>query len=363
MKKIYLAVTVIITASVFFSCSQDTMTITESETVTPPPAITVPETSPVGGTTTQAPAAPPVILGHPGMTLPTGPVKVYSVQTDLVPSRLAYMPGEEVNMQLVLTNASQGDVEPVVVSSLPPEVNIYPVGSSPAPGPGLPMQSMQSIPTVKTFPGGSGEATLATGEKLTYDLTWDQKDAYGNQVPPGWYYYRYTCWFRPESSAQPSGSGGNGRAFLIQYPQGAMKGTIEVNQSKTITGLPLITVTGETKTVDVTVTLERVVFDDMGVTFYARMTSPDNPVTGYDGTDWVGHIPMTSQYIVDGVTKEARAPSSQFTDSGVEFRWGASADDPNYLDPVPSDAKQLTFVIPEIGHGWPGPWEFEIPLD
>jgi hypothetical protein len=357
MKTISLAVMLVISLSLLFSCSQET----------PPPAFTVPETSLVGGTATQAPAAPPVVLGHPGMTLPAGPIKVYSVQTSLTPSRLVYMPGEEVDMELVLTNASQGDVEPVVVSSIPPAVSLYPVGSAPAPGPGLPpglpMLSSQTIQTVKTFPGGSEEATLATGDKLTYNLTWNQKDTDGNQVPPGWYYYEYTCWFRPKSSAQPSGSGGNGRAFLVQYQQGAMKRTIEVDQSKTVTGLPLTTVTGETKTFDVTITLEQVVLDDMGATFYAKMTSPDNPVSGYDGTNWVGHTPMTSQYIVDGVTREARAPSVQFTDNGVEFRWGASADDPNYLDPVPSDAKQLTFIIPEIGHNWPGPWEFDIPLD
>jgi hypothetical protein len=38
-------------------------------------------------------------------------------------------------------------------------------------------------------------------------------------------------------------------------------------------------------------------------------------------------------------------------------------DDDNYLDPVPADAKELTFVIPEIRPNWPGPWEFGIPLE
>jgi hypothetical protein len=141
-----------------------------------------------------------------------------------------------------------------------------------------------------------------------------------------------------------------------------MKRTIEVDQSKSVTGLPM-TVDGETKTVDVTITLEWVELNEMGVTFYAKMTSPENPIASYDGPEWAGHIPLASQYLVDGVTREARAPSTQFTESGVEFRWGASADDPNYLDPVPSDVKLLTFVIPEIGQDWPGPWEFEIPLD
>lgn len=57
------------------------------------------------------------------------------------------------------------------------------------------------------------------------------------------------------------------------------------------------------------------------------------------------------------------APSAQFLDSGVEFRWGASTDDPNYLDPVPADAKELTFVIPAIGLDWKVPWEFKVKLN
>jgi hypothetical protein len=66
--------------------------------------------------------------------------------------------------------------------------------------------------------------------------------------------------------------------------------------------------------------------------------------------------------VIDGVVKDARAPSSKFSDSGIELRWGASPDDPNYLDPVPVDAKELTFIIPEIRPDWVGPWEFRVQL-
>jgi hypothetical protein len=354
MEKVSLAIMVVISLSLLFSCSRGT----------PPMATTLPETSPANELTANVPLVPPVALGTPGFVAPSGPVSVYSVKIDLVPSKQVYMPGEEVDMELVLTNASQGEAEPVIVSPAPPAVSLYPPGSAPGPAmpPGLTPPGTGPGQTVKAFPAGSGETTLAMGEKLTYHLTWDQKDGNGNQVPPGWYYYNYTCWFRPESSTEPSGSGGSNRAFLIQYPQGAMQKTIEVNESRTVSGVSLM-IGGETKPVDVTITLERVVLDQNGATFYAMMRAPGNPVSADDTSLWVSSVPMSAQYVVDDVTREARAPSVNFLDSRVEMRWGASADDPNYLDPVPSDANKMTFIIPTIGQGQAGPLEFEIPLD
>ncbi len=313
-----------------------------------------------------APTPPPDRAELPGLTPPTGRENVYSVQIELVPSKLVYMPEEQIQMELVLTNASQGEVEPVIVSQLPPIVNLTKAGvfTGPAVPPGLILpdtESGESAP-VKTFPAGTGEETLAKGEGITYSLTWNQKDRDGNQVSPGWYYYESSYNYHPESSEDSTTSGVRKRAFLIQYPQGAMVKTIEVNQSETITGLPL-TVNDETKLVDVVINLQHVELNEMGATFYATMTSPNNSVSSYNNPEWLGHVPLSAQYVIDGAVKEARAPSSQFLDSGIEFRWGASPDDDNYLDPLPADAKQLTFVIPKIRPDWEGPWEFRVPLE
>jgi len=314
-----------------------------------------------------APTPPPDRVGISGAVPPTGRENVYSVQIDLVPSKLVYMPGEQVQMELVLANASQGEVDPVILSQLPPIVNLTKAGvfSGPAMPPGLALpgtESGESTP-VKTFSAGIGEVTLTKGDETTYSLTWDQKNENGNQVSPGWYYYESNYSYRPESSENSVGSGVRKRAFLIQYPQGAMVKTVELNQSRTVTNLPITTLNGETKLIDVVITLEQVELNEMGATFYAKMTSPNNPVSGYNNPEWMGQVPLSAQYIVDGMVKEARAPNSQFLDSGIEFRWGASPDDDNYLDPVSVDAKQLTLVIPEIRPDWEGPWEFEIPLD
>ncbi len=342
---------------VFVSCAEEKASpLPETSTANEAPPVVVP-----------APTPPPDRAGISGAIPPTGRENVYSVQIDLVPSKLVYMPGEQVQMELVFTNASQGEVEPVILSQLPPIVNLTKAGvfSGPAVPPGLALpdtESGESTP-VKTFPAGTGKETLAKGDEITYSLTWDQKDKDDNQVSPGWYYYESSYNYRPESSEDGTTSGVRKRAFLIQYPQGAMQKTIEVNQSNTITGLPITTLNGETKLVDVTITLERVEISEMGATFYATMTSTNNPVSGYNNPEWLGHVPLSAQYVIDGAVKEARAPSSHFLDNGIEFRWGASQDDDNYLDPVPVDAKEITFVIPEIRPDWEGPWEFEIQLE
>ncbi len=333
------------------------------ETVPP-----VPDVSPANEAPIIAPMTthPPGGLSGPGGTIIPGRVpergNVYSVEIDLIPSRLVYRQGEEIQMELILTNTSRGEVEPVMVSPLPPEVNLVKsevtsrqlavVQASPGIAPGEP---------VKVFSAGTGEKRLTTGEKVTYSLIWDQRYKDGNQVSPGWYYYESSYSFRKESDAHSFGSGVRDRAFLIQYPQGVMTKTIEVNQSRTVTGLPFTNLNNETKLVDVVITLERIELNEMGATFYAMMTSPDNTVSGYKNPDWMGRIPLTSQYVVDGAVKEARAPNSKFSDNGVTFRWGSSADDDNYLDPVPADARELIFIIPEIGK-WQGPWEFEVPI-
>jgi hypothetical protein len=310
---------------------------------------------------------PTSLPGGPEFTPPSGRGNVYSVQIDLVPSKLVYISGEQVQMELIMANASQGEVEPVIVSPLPPAISLVKSGTSSSrtlpSGIVVPDLEPGGSASVKTFPAGTEERKLAVGERVTYNLTWDQKDEDGKQVSPGWYYYEYRYDFRKDSSGEGVGSGGRDRAFLIQYPQGAMQKSIEVNQSRTLTGVPLLTMEGETKLVDVVITLERVELNEMGVTFYAEMTSPDNPVSGYSNPEWAGHIPMSAQYIVDGAVIEARAPNSKFLDSGIQFRWGASPDDDNYLDPVPADAKELTFVIPEIEPDWEGPWEFKILLE
>lgn len=205
---------------------------------------------------------------------------------------------------------------------------------------------------VESFAPGSGQVKLAQGESVTYTLVWDQRDSGGRQVAPGYY--------NPNIKAKDivingRAAGGIGTAVkvLIQYPQGAMEKTIEVNQSQTANGF--------------TITLERVELTSMATKFYAFVIPPDySPPEGEDAELPPHRIPYLSDlrpvhatYTFDGVTKDARSADLDIRGDGIILAW-AHPFEP--LDPVPADAKELTFTIPRFGD-WEGPWEFKIPLE
>jgi len=255
------------------------------------------------------------------------------------------MPGEEIELELILGNES---IEPVFIGSLPPSLSILVPGAEP-----------ESEKVVYTFPAGTDEVELGVDEKMTYGkLTWDQKDEAGKQVPPGWYFYKIEYTVRKESPPPMDwGAGSQNRAFLIQYPQGAMEKLIELDQSRTVTNLPFETDDG-IESVDVVFTLKHVELSEERSSFFILVTSPNNPLPDYDNHNW-RTIRMDAQYVTDGVVKDARPHNRKFTDDGIEIRCGYSG---SYLDPVPSDAKELKFVITRFGD-WEGPWEFCIPLE
>jgi hypothetical protein len=300
------------------------------------------------------------------MTPPLPPARnnVYSVQSKITSSKQVYMPGEQIKMELTLTNASTGDVEPVYVSPLPPGIKLVTSGltSNLALPPNVdPLEGMTAGAPVKTFPAGTGEAKLAVGENITYELTWDQKTDGGIQAPSGWYFYETEFSIRRESSTKiDSTSGSRTKAFLIQYPQGAMQKTIDLNLTQTLTGLPFTT-ENETRSINLVLTLNQVVLDEKGASFYAVVTSPGATFSRKDQPQWAVGANM-ARFIVDGVMNNARAANMQVSDNKIELRWGAWGNDPNFLDPVPADARSLTFVINRLFE-WEGPWEFEIPLD
>ncbi|MDP2730856.1 MAG: hypothetical protein Q8O55_10300 [Dehalococcoidales bacterium] len=314
-------------------------------------------------TTNPTPSTPDTITvpGLPGQP-PTGRENVYSVEVGLIPSKTVYMPGEQVQMTLTLTNASQGEAEPVIVSPLPPEISLVIPNSRSDDTGNLEAgtreyyERITGSEIVKTLAPGTDERKLVVGEKLSYDLTWDQKDEEGNQVAPGWYFYESIINVRIESSNDSFGTGGRDRAFLIQYPQGAMEKTLELDQSVTASNLPL-DVDGEVKPVDIVFTLKRVELSQERTSFFMVVTSPDDPLSNYERDNWT-NTRTEARYEVDSVIKGLPGGNRQFTDEGIEMRFGYGE---SYLDPIPSDARELTFVITQFGD-WRGTWEFKVPL-
>jgi hypothetical protein len=236
--------------------------------------------------------------------------------------------------------------------------------------PSLPGPDREEEKTVQTFSPGTSTLTIAPGENKSYDLSWDQRIADGKQAAPGWYQLVVVPTASRAPYIEPLDLSSSYSNFLIEYPQGAMQKTIAVNQNQTVSGLHIKSIAPDGSVrydyvVDVTVTLERAELTQQGVAFFASATAQKNfqatpqlagSIPQYD-SPWFAQLPQ-AYYIVDGLLKNARTPGGQFLVDGVKWSWGTER---AHLDPLPADAKELVFRIPQFGD-WQGPWEFLIPL-
>ena len=268
-----------------------------------------------------APTPTPTPAPTPTPPLPGPAPKILEVEA--TPAKTACLPGEDVEIEFEFKNASS---ESITIAPFPPR-----------------MQVMRPRPweTIRAFAEGSEELGLQPGEIAKYTLVWDQQDDSGQQVAPGWYYLDVQGITVTKGTPPTTRSGmsfGTITKVLIQFPQGAMEKTIEVNQSQTANGI--------------TITLERVQLSREEAKFYASTTTRLTE----EGIDplLVKLIPILAQYTVDGSAKDAGYAAERLSAQGTELIW----DD---LDPLPSDARELTFTITRFGD-WQGPWEFNIPL-
>ena len=260
------------------------------------------------------------------------------IEVKATTSQTTCLPGETITIEFSVKNTG---TEPLTIRSGPPEFQV---------------QSVESLSYVWVFPPGREQVTLAPGEIVTYTFVWDQRDASGQQVLPGEYSvssFHYVAfgegWIEGWEHPTRRVSAGTARV-QIEYPQGAMEKSIEVNQSRTADGL--------------TINLERVELSATGCEVYA-FTTPHNfdPSQGPPGPPPQSMI-ASAQYSVDGgPQRDAGHRGSTIREDGMELHWLK-------LDPIPSDAKVLTFTITEVEllfaqtgpSEWSGPWEFEIPL-
>jgi hypothetical protein len=196
----------------------------------------------------------------------------------------------------------------------------------------------------RSFSAGTGSKLLKPQELGAFSVIWDQKDATGRQVDPGWYLVEVK--FEGIVSADAD----LGRhtftvtpaRVLVQYPQGVMEKTIDVNQSQTAEGI--------------TVTLERLELSVDGIKLYTFSKPP--------GYVWAtGPTPPPPKYMTnqaeystdDGAFAPAGMHSGRFPENGMyqTFR---------VFDPLPANAKTLTFRITRFVDQ-PGLWEFKVQLD
>ena len=319
---------------------------------TPPQPVLAPAPAPA-----PAPVPVPAPIGPHGEIVVPGPNEAkafYGVGSEFIPSANIYSPGEKIEIEVSLTNQSTG---PVVIEQFPPKINIYLPDA-------MDMEEMRPGKELGTvvhiFPAGTEERELGVDETVSFKLTWDQKDEDGNQVPSGWYHRQSELQIRTVTEPVNSWrTGGGQRVFLIQYPQGAMEKIIDLNLSQTASGLPL-EMDNKIVPVDIVLTLKRVELMQEGVSFFVLLTSPDYPLPDDEDVWWRLALDEHAEYVFDGTVKDARGANTRYTDDGIELRWGREG---SYRDPIPSDTKELTFIITRLGDDWEGSWEFKIPLE
>mgnify|MGYP003393101024 CR=1 FL=1 len=308
MTKIIVGLLTVLLLSTQIGCSKGIV-----PTATPTSEIPPAKPSPPAPVVNTAPPSVPVQGAPPaqdvGIQRPPPPgYGVSPFRADIVPEEVRYLQGQPVKVLLSVTNQIS---TPLILTRYPPRIWVTTM---------LNWDQRDQI----IYSGANGTQTreLKQNETMSVNITWDQKDKDGNQVSPGWY----------SIFGDFSLNGFPGASVLIEYAQGAMEKTISLNQSQTA---------NETK-----VTLERVEMNrDYSIfSFFVSRKALD--------TGWAGR----GEYTIDGITKTLGRTGASLSNEGdgIRLTWAQ-------LDPIPSDAKEITFTITRI-NDWTGAWVFKIPL-
>jgi len=266
----------------------------------------------------QAPPAAPAET-----TPPRGP-RIF-IETDANMDKDAYLPGDDVIIELSFKNVTQ---EPFQLQPFPPLIQI--------------MRPSPYDEPVRSFLAGEAIKTLEPDEVVTYILTWDQRGDQGQQVAYGRYYLKLGK-IKFEDYTM-SLSFGRYVSLLILPTEGVIEKTIEMNESRTVDGI--------------TVTLNRVELTATGMEVYAFNVPPDYNLP--QGPNLppppLMELSAEAEYSLDGGPVTETEPSAiGFLEDGMRHSW-------KHLNPVPKGTREITFVITKLGD-WEGPWKFRVPLD
>ncbi len=307
-------------------------------TPVPAPAVAAPTTMP-------SPIAPRITVPPRTTTPPQRSLKVAAV-TD----KASYLPGEKVEITVSVTNITQ---EPIILDNFPSDVKIA------------------GFDTIRVYNHGNQQVQLEPGESTTYIVVWDQIGyKYGSErvangiisweyfggegkpVNPSTYRIEAYVYFIKGSAPMLEGFGDLTRV-TIEFPQGTMNKTIEVNQSQTVDGI--------------TMNLERIELNADRMKIYVFKTPVNIPSQpGQLQPQFLaGSADIQGTYRIDN---DAPVDLGSFgyrivEGQGVEYFW---AD----LYPVPADARSLSIRITgfsttagSVVVDSDGPWEFTIPLE
>jgi len=241
----------------------------------------------------------------------------------------AHLPGEQIMLGIGITNSSSGTI---TIDPFPPAMSVKPLGQDEA---------------VYSSPSGTRTYDIGTDPPFFPNKdTWDQKDNNGEQVGPGWYEIGYEYVIIEQSTGKRYTANPTTR-FEIMNPDSAMNKNLDVNQSVTAEGI--------------TFTLESIEMNAVETKVYT-FTTPlgyrlpeEHPPYQYQSL--MGN--SVGEYSIDGGTiKQMKSGGGKADVNGITITW-------DNLEPIPIDAKELTFTITRITRlgDWEGRWEFEIQLE
>lgn len=305
-----------------------------------PPVSTI---SPASNATKSTPAqnttAPAFTVGPAPLPLPSPILPPRATTTDFplvvntVIEKQYYLPGQPVKMTVYITNVGPDNV---TFAQFPPEITIT---------------ADEDGKEVTLAKAGADSYQLKPSFMMTYNLTWNQHDENGIQVPTGWYLVTVANvnFVRGDTPRGTKANWGDQRIDIQpSYPQGVLVRDIHPNLLQVVNGN--------------NVTLRHISLTENGSGF-EFFCVPDN----YVYSRQVSNVEATATYTINGTTRSAGfAGYGDDTTNGIRLVWGEN----NPLQIVPKDAREINFTInsivvstyehKQIDLG--GPWVFKIPL-
>ncbi|MDD5025221.1 MAG: hypothetical protein PHF57_10125 [Methanoregula sp.] len=247
---------------------------------------------------------------------------------NMAPEQPVYANGAPVKITISLSNAI---ADSFTLSDFPPdlEISIRPDGWNKG--------------IVRTLLHGNAGRVLEAHTTTWTTLTWDQRNDQQVQVNPGVYYLTARANFNqditPDSTNVLNSNPGfiNARSeVIVQYPQGAMTGTLYPNISVT---------DGE-----VTATLDSLELSGNRGTVNMTVHAP-KPAEG--SLSAPGFSQVTAEYYIDnGTAQDFPDYSSLYTGNGVHHvKW--------QLAPVPCDARKIHIAVTKFDP-YRGHWNFTV---
>jgi len=244
---------------------------------------------------------------------------------DMAPEQPVYAYGEPVKINITLANAIS---DTFTFPDFPPDIKIST------------RKEGWNRGIVRTIRHGDEMRFLQPNNTTSTILIWDQKNDQQAQVNPGVYYLSAQAGVvqnvTPDSTTITSSFISANSEVIVQYPKGALAGTLYPNVSRTDG--------------DITAKLDSLVLNERGG--FVNMTVIA-PAPGKGSPAAPGFSQVTAEYWIDNsTTQDFRMHSSLYSGNGVSYvTW--------HTAPIPCDAREIHIAATKFDP-YRGHWNFTV---